>query len=132
MEALWATIKCAHPPHPCVVDRDWQQERMELWNCGSVFGAPWSQHSLRESLTSLSSNPSHPLRYYFCILYVYFFNTGLGSGLFMGLLVVCLLVFRAFFPPFFISFKTGVALNNQPLFHIQSEMIDCRANQNYF
>lgn len=46
------------------------------------------------------------------ILYVYFFYTGLGLGLFMEFLVVCLLMFWAFFPPFFTPFKTGVAYSH--------------------
>lgn len=51
----------------------------------------------------------------------------------MGFLFGHLLVFWGFFPLLvFNPFKTGVALHKQPLFHTQNEIINCKANQNYF
>lgn len=102
------------------------------WNCGIVelWFCVWCSlviHSPRESLASFS-NPSHPLRYYCYILCVYFFYTGLEWG--FSLFVYWCFGFVALH--FFNTFKTGVALNNQSLFHIQNEMIACKANQSYF
>lgn len=48
----------------------------------------------------------------------------------MGFLLACFFGVLGFSPlSFFNPFKTGVALHNPPLFPIQSEMIECKANK---
>lgn len=66
MAALWPSVKCARPPHPPSGLAPGKAGIVELWNC-----VPWSQHSLRESLTNPFPSLEILFLYTLCLLFLH-------------------------------------------------------------